>query len=666
MSDDSNVSLRNIVKCHGKSIASQLLEIGNIQKPQWKWLDFINSLECLAIDQGFGERSRLERRKIDAFKEQHYVALSYTWDPSDDENSIKGKYLVETRDGSRFLPSPVRDCVFDRVFSFMRAKGLGLLWIDRHCVKQKTCKNKSMCPHKRCHEKQKAIETMDLVYSLSKHPVALLGKPIEWEDEMELLFNLLDGRFAKGLDGISHEEILRTLRLLGRITKDRWWTRAWAFQENYRAGVNMSLLIRHPQFLEAKKQAYGIFSDIPNELCIKSVDLSKFSTRFCLAVQAQMPQRDDISHHTKSILQVIGKYTILLDPSMSMTPRIVADIEARDLRDAWDKLAIIANCCHYAVRMDHKEMQAPKSLSISILAMCLLNGDVLLNGSWDDPSSMLEKTMSQYLEDQAFKGFYAPRGKPSLTFNKGCRFVDVEFGPTGIETKGHLWKLGRIIDTARFRLPLPEIEESSYSLPLSRKAQQRLAQLAAELRLLGETSLAAQIDKFLDHDPNSQGKSLKSEPFSRQYMCLMAEEIATAIEKGELLRVGRIWNSLGEKVPSSAIFVWSFNDAAQDRSTKSRLRDGNNTTKRGRGPKKEYAFTASRPLKRGSQRQGTNDLDHHLSLEVEWSPSYRQGHCPIPRLHVKRWAVGLCFFYGCVRSDVTFPWPPAFQTVVSQ
>lgn len=226
MSDDSSVSLRNIVKCHGKSIASQLLEIGNIQKPQSKWLDFVNNLECLVPDEGFGEGSRLKRHKIDAFKEQHYVALSYTWDPSDDEDPMRGKYLVETRDGSRFLSSPVRDCVFDRVFSFMRAKGLDLLWIDRHCVKQKTCKNMGMCPHKRCHEKQEAIETMDLVYSLSKHPVALLGKPIEWEDEMDLLFDLLKGNLSKGLGGMSHEKVLRALRFLGRITKDRWWTRA--------------------------------------------------------------------------------------------------------------------------------------------------------------------------------------------------------------------------------------------------------------------------------------------------------------------------------------------------------------------------------------------------------------------------------------------------------
>jgi hypothetical protein len=661
MSDDSNIPLSNIVKRHGRSIASLLLEIEKNQKPQRKYLDFIRHLECLTINEGSSEGPRLMRHEINAFKVQDYVALSYTWDTSDQENPRKGKYMVENRDKSQFFLSPVRDCVFDRVFSFMRAKGLDLLWIDRHCVKQKDCNNNGMCRHTRCTEKQSAVETMDLVYSLSKHPVALLGKPIEWEDEMEILFKILDRQLVKRFAETSHQDILQALRLLSRITKDRWWTRAWTFQENYRAGVDMTLLIRHPQFLEVKKQEYGIFSNLPKELCIKSVDFSEASTEFCLAVQAQIPQRDDISHHTKSILQALGKYNVLLDRSMSMTPRLIADIQTRGLSDAWDKVAIIANCCQYAVRINHKEIQTPKSLSVSILATCLLNGEILHNGFQEDPSSILEKTISQYLEDQTFQDFCPPRSTPSHTFNKRCRFVDVVFRPSGIETKGHLWKLGRIINSARFRLPLPKVENTSCSLP--QNEQRRLAQLAAELRLLGETSIASQIEKFLNHDPNRQGETSKSKPFSREYMCLMAEELVVAIENGKSLRLGRVWNSHGEEVPSSAIFIWD-SDNTEERNKKGNTHDMKNNSKRGRRYKKEYAFTASRPLKRGSQQQGTNDLDHHVSLEVEWPPSRKQAPHSLPRLYVKRWAVGMCFFYGVARTTVIFPWPSTFQTVI--
>jgi hypothetical protein len=475
---------------------------------------------------------------------------------------------------------------------------------------------------------------------------------------MDLLFKLLNGRFAKGFDRTSHEEILRVLRLLTRITKDRWWTRAWTFQERYRGKEKMTLLIRHSEFLEGKKQAYRIFSNVPNELCINSVKFCTTSTNFCCAVQDRTPQRDDVSHHTESILRALGQYNVLLDKSMAMTPRIVADIQARGLKDAWDKLAIIANCCQYKVRMDPKEMQTPKSLSITILAMCLLNGEVLRNGFQDGPFSVLEKTISQYLKDQIFEGFRAPQSQLDLTFNKKCRFVDVEFRPAGIETKGHLWRLGRIIDTARFRLPLPETKTSSSSF--SQDDERRLTQLAAELRHLGETSLAAQIARFLNHDPDRQRES-----FPMEYMRLMAHEVATAILEGKMLRLGRIWNTRGEEVPSSAIFVWDLGDT-EDINRKGKSQRFNRNVRRSRKPKDAYAFTASRPLERGSQERGTNDLNHHLSLEVECITSREKAGCPVPRLYIKRWAAGLCFFYNSATSPVIFPWPSTLLQIPSR
>ncbi|KAK2666856.1 hypothetical protein RAB80_017277 [Fusarium oxysporum f. sp. vasinfectum] len=659
MNDDSSIPLSNIVKYHGKSIASLLVEIGGSKLLQEKCLDFIRELECLSIDENSSEGTRLIRHKINAFEKQDYVALSYTWDNSDHENPEKGKYKVQTRDQHpRFLPSPVRDCVFDRVFLFMQAKGLHRLWIDRHCVRQRTCKTKGICPHNRCKEKQRAIETMDLVYSLSKRSVALLGRPIEWEHELDLLFRILTGKLVEELNITKHDEILQALSLLSRITKDRWWTRAWTFQEDYRGRPDMTLLIRHPQFLEAKKQGYRIFENVPNELCINAVCFSKASTEFCRAVQDESTQRDDVSHHTKHILGVAGKYTLLLDRTMPMTPKVIADIQRRSLRDAWDKLAIIANCCQYNIRMDPKHMKEPKSLSISILAMCILNGEILLNESREDRSSMLEKTMSQFLEEQAFKGFCAPRSQRDLTFNKGCRFVGVEITPIGIKTKGHLWKLDRIIDASSFRLPLPEAKKRPCSV--AENEQRRLAYLAAELRRLHETTLAMHIERFLNHDHTRPEENFKNEKFSMWYMRIMAEELVAAIEKGKLLRLGRIWNSQRSENPCSAIFIWDSN-GTENIDIKGKPYKRNNYRKRDRRP--EFAFTASRPLQRGFQQRGTNDLDHHVSLEVKWPSLRDKSPGDDPQLFIKRWLMGLCFFYDFPRADVDFPWPPSFLTV---
>ncbi|SCO54271.1 uncharacterized protein FFNC_15429 [Fusarium fujikuroi] len=106
-----------------------------------------------------------------------------------------------------------------------------------HFVKQRTCKTKSICIHKRCKEKQRAIETMHLTYSLSEHPVALLGGPIEWEYELDLLYRILTGKLVKELKQINGDEVLQALSLLSRITKERWWTRAWKFQEDYSSDI---------------------------------------------------------------------------------------------------------------------------------------------------------------------------------------------------------------------------------------------------------------------------------------------------------------------------------------------------------------------------------------------------------------------------------------------
>ncbi|UPK92191.1 hypothetical protein LCI18_003126 [Fusarium solani-melongenae] len=690
MEDDSKIPLSNIAQYHDKPIVSLLLDIQKTpQQPQWKCLHFIRNLECLSVDESsreelvrsvgslkprsWNQRITLIRHEINAFKKRDYVALSYTWERSDYEDQSSGKYAVQTRDKHQFFPSPVRDCVFDRVLSYMQANDLDLLWIDRHCVKQKTCGKKGVCYHARCNEKQDAIQTMDLVYKLSKHPVALLGMPIEWQDELDLLAKVLTGRLVDKPLGTSNfqlsqttsqGEVSRAMGLLSRITKDRWWTRAWTFQENYRAGANMILLIRHPPFLEAQKRSYGrLFSDVSCEICIKSVDFCKTSTELCLAVQAQTPRQAVVSYHAEQVLAVVGKYTVLLDRSKSMTPSVITAIQRRSLGDAWDKLAIIANCCQYAIRMDNLELKRmSRSLSLSMLAMCLLNGEILHNGvEEEDPTSMSDKTVSQYLKDQAFKGFCAPRSERDLTFNKRCRFVEVQLKRSGIKTTGHIWRLGKIIHTAKFRLPLSGAEKPSCRVTPDK--QGRLTQLVAELRQFGETSLATQIERFLNDDSTTSDASFKSEAFPKRYMNMMAEELAVAIENGRSLRLGQIWGPLEPEVPCSAIFILD-SSRTEGRDIGDEPHETNTRSKGDRGSQEAFVFTATRPMERGYQQNGTNDLDHHVSLEVSWPLSWRQTPNRLPRLYIKRWLLGLCFFYGFTKTDVIFPWPSALQTVV--
>ena len=92
------------------------------------------------------------------------------------------------------------------------------------------------------------MQSMDLIYSYSKFPIGLLTKPLESQEFLYLLQRLLrsglteysGGRNPPVLKrGISAREALKVVELLDYITSDKWWTRAWIFQEGYRSSTKM-------------------------------------------------------------------------------------------------------------------------------------------------------------------------------------------------------------------------------------------------------------------------------------------------------------------------------------------------------------------------------------------------------------------------------------------
>ena len=77
----------------------------------------------------------------------------------------------------------------------------------------------------------------------------------------------------------------------------------------------------------------------------------------------------------------------------------------------------------------------------------------------------------------------------------------MELTPDGILAKGHLWKLGRVIDTSMFGRKLPWIDNPRGRLPLNER--KRLLQLIFCLNDLNYPILASQIDNYLAADANA-------------------------------------------------------------------------------------------------------------------------------------------------------------------
>lgn len=629
--DDKNCSLFQLSQHHRSPIVSQLVDIGSEsnQEKHTKFRIFIEELQCL-VPRGL----KLHRQSIDASSEHRYVALSYTWTPSEHEDPEPGRYTVKNWDNEDFKLSNVRECVLKRVLDYMSHAKVRFLWIDAHCIRQDTCRINDCDVPPRCGEKRDAIQAMDLVYQLSEHPVALLGRQLGSKRELDVLAWILSGCLVDSDNDFllsaetEFDQAVEALVLASQITHELWWSRAWTFQENYRGGTWMQLLIAHHESLEPHKQLYSMFGEIPGELCILSVDFSREVTRLCLALGAVTEPASDISRQIGCVLRAARRYAIILNDSSSMTPIVVADIEVRGLSKPWDRLAIVANCCQYPARLDGGELSRQgHSLSLSILAMCLLNGEILDNGK-DSAVPVAALTASESLERLMFREFNAPEDDVRrLSFNKGCRLVDVKLTVDGIETRGHLWNLGRIIDTTHLPKKSRWIEDDRRH-PLTFIERKCLLRLVSHLEDWGYTTLADQIEDLAIDASAMQRHSL----FTNRYLYRMAAELAAAVRDKQELRLGCIRDD--EYSPYSAIFLWSE-------------QDGNEACS-------DFAFTSIRKRNPGSQTYDANDLDYHVSLLVNIEEQHGRD---LPLLRTCNWLRGICFFENYSLTPVIFPWP---------
>ncbi|RGP71979.1 hypothetical protein FSPOR_3094 [Fusarium sporotrichioides] len=628
-------------------IISSLVEIQKCRVPQQKMRWIVENLECLGrqqsrkrkIDRDEGDKFETPfwfRKNIDGFTDSNFVALSYTWDASDYEtqNPKDEGHLIETRDREEAWCSAVRNSVLERITKYMQCHDVPLLWIDRHSIPQK-------------------IYAMDWVYSLSDHPVALLGRPIQSEDEMTTLSAILRGVLVKYHDGrpalskdAEYSQALKMLDLLYEITRDKWWTRAWTFQENYKAGLNMTLLIYHDTDLESAKRSMlsgkkAMFGVVPGELSIQSVRFSESATKFCLAFRRHHFATNEDEEKITHILKTAGRYRILLSHSASMSGIIVSDVEWRGITEPWDRLAIIANCCQYDTRLDTARLQQNEanvpSLDLSVLALRLLNGEILNNEEVYVPDG----TVLEQMNDLFFADFKAPEGGRRLTYNKGCRFVDAEFTKTGIKTKGHLWKLGETLRAPRSspRLSQPNQKDKQQLSEYQRTRLRQVSELIKakhsreDMEIVEDIKDLLREDAFVSDDEGS---------FSLWYRRLMAKEVIRAMDADQSLSLGYLCDLAGEPTTARGIFI-------HDRD----VVDSNEFSSQA-DKEPAYVFTSLWSDGYVDEEYLANELDHHVSLGVRLSNDNSQE--PL-QLYTQQWVLGLCFFTNVPTYDVVFPWP---------
>jgi hypothetical protein len=559
-----------------------------------------------------------------------YIAVSCPWQlPSPDDN-VTEKYRIEPDSDMEEINHP-QDAVLDRAINFVEydEKSEGLpFWIDRLCIDQLEGSD----------EKEIAVQSMDLIYKQSTLSLGLLFVRIDSKEQIERLHDLMSGNCVTDWQNdqekieyslaISLKKAREVLDVLDLMIKDTWWERAWIFQEDYLSGLRMRLLIRSSQS-RYLRSSMG-FGDIPGELEVGAAGFRREATRFCLAFR----QRTGISKEEKSlcaeILKKAGKYSILLRRNnagktlKAMSPTIFEDIRQRNASRTLDILAIAANSCDYSERLDTKKLQEEKeSLSLAILTMYILNGEILRHDS--TAGEHLVGNICELLRHNTLD-IEPPLEEKGLTFIKHCRFPNVALSRAGIGTEGIIWKLGKKINTSSFSwTPQEGID--------SRDLGHEALWLLVTWLLGGEGRtykvLAGYLTNFLE---KTAPEGYVEDWTWRHIMHMMAISVVRAIQGGKQLQLGSVYCG-GKYSPYTAIFVRDGADPMDNEC---------------------FAFTSwacAKEVTKGNFLE--NSCSKYASLEVDYHHSMVEPPSIVPQ----RWINGLCFFSNTDANKVTVPWP---------
>lgn len=613
--DDCDFSLKKIRASSGISIMEMLKKIQTTRDERGEASDFVRRLECLSLVH-VGDTVKFRRKRINGITDKCAI-VSWSWEVSPEhEDEAAGSYMIEDAQTRGLMrTSTVRDRIWRRAAAYMQYRQISHLWIDSECIKQEPIQ-----------ERQKAMSEMDRLYNQGSHPVGMLARPVAERRELHLLAMILQRRLVRKHDygdgsmSIKKEmteQAYEAIELLDRITSDRWWKRAWVYQENYHGGRRMFLLMPHTANLERPKAKYAtLFGDLKGELVIKSVDFSEASTDLCSAFNNSARQTEDHMQAVNRILLRAARYSKLLEGEDSMTPFIVEDILDRDVRVHPDRIDIIGNCCSYNVRLKRKELERKEcSVSLAILVLLLLNGEIFYYYPNEDTASSSHLTIYEFIHEYVFNRFSPPALKYGLTFNKGCRFGEVRrIDDDGVHTQGHLWRLCKMGITTSGHV--------SKSYDWVRKTLRDVQKCIQESEG-AKNEFALRLGEFL------KTSSQTDEPETK-YMWKMAAILADALRQGETLRLGYLENSTRNPrfCPPTAIFVCPDD-----------VMEVNND--------KVFVFTSFKEAVPGS----ISDVDKHVSLHVGVNHTEN-----LSRLYARKWMHGLWFGREAPQ-EVVFPLP---------
>jgi hypothetical protein len=187
-------------------------------------------------------------------REEDFIAVSYTSKHTAELECDRNRgYTVIGTGGRSRRKSIVRDEILARVLRYARHNGLQRFWIDRVCSPLEDDSE----------EKQVTMDSMDHLYRVSRHPIGLLAVILKTQPEVNHLQTLMMGHATVRDNEDEYPSLaysttsrvsLGIFDVLVHLHTDRWWTRAWTFQEEYLSSTSMRILIRREPSLVARNR----------------------------------------------------------------------------------------------------------------------------------------------------------------------------------------------------------------------------------------------------------------------------------------------------------------------------------------------------------------------------------------------------------------------------
>jgi hypothetical protein len=635
---------------NGRSLVDRILEIQKdyaMKDDRHDTSDnWFRRLQCLSVDPPGGKVLKRAVRGPENGEPRDFVAVSYSFKSADESLNLStlGFEIHDWEDKS-IQKVKTRDIVLERVLEYAKAVKTRFFWIDQECFDQED-------PDVR----QAAMDSMDLVYRKSRYPVALL-EVVLTSDQVDLMDILMSGMSS----GVPSDKVDSMVDMLRHVQTDRWWERAWTFQEEYLSGRKLKLLIRHD--LGRDTQIGSKLGCIKGEVCVSGIDFRDRATRFLLELYNNKATDGGLRDTCGSLLDTLRRYSVVAETTESamgraMSSSVLEDLERRAMKNRYDFMPIAANLCGYGIRLRSTQAQCSRRHSVGLcaLAMYLLNGEIFFN---DGRISVLptEMGLSQYIGYISFNRFLSPSQDKTLSWLKQCRLRQTRLSAAGIHSSGHLWRVDTEIKTTKWIDSSPKTDDGGGS-GLREGQRDQLFELMDELEQRGiYEGLWHKLGRFLEHDETIEGP----QTYAREYMNTMAGDVVDAIHCGRSLYLATLEEppktSKDERVSSSPDAFSNEYDsnknegwsgyAYQDEAFAIFVLDDHDHDDDGAEPD-FYVFTSSS----GS---------HHVSMTVDVGVTHMEPS--IPLMTITGWTNGLAFYYGVSTQETVFRWPEAWQEV---